>query len=131
MFNFLIVDDSRIIRSVITKTLHLCQVPIGAIYEASHGLEALEMMKDKWIDMVFTDINMPVMDGVQFVQSLRASGVLAKTPVVVISTEGSEVRINALREAGIRDFLRKPFTPEQLREVIKNHLGESHDSAHP
>lgn len=131
MYNFLIVDDSKIVRSVISKTIHLCQLPIGQIFEANNGAEALEIMKQNWVDMIFSDINMPVMDGVEFVQRLRQSGTIAATPVVVISTEGSEVRINALRDAGIRDFLRKPFTPEQLREVIKNNLGESHESAHP
>lgn len=129
MYNILVVDDSKIVRSVIVKTIGLCHLPIGRIFEAEHGLAALEVLKGNWVDMIFTDINMPVMNGVEFVQELKTGGLLSTIPVVVISTEGSEVRINALKEAGIRDFLRKPFTPEQLRETIKTQLGENHVSS--
>jgi two-component system chemotaxis response regulator CheY len=119
----LVVDDSRIIRCVVAKTLSLCHLSIDTIFEAGNGVEALTQLGNEHIDLVFTDINMPEMDGVELVTKMKSNPAYAKIPVVVISTEGSEPRINALMLAGIQDFIRKPFTPEQLRGVIVKHVG--------
>ena len=126
-YNFLVVDDSYIVRSVVKKTLHLCGCDIGNIYEAGNGKEALDIMSENWVDMVFADINMPIMDGIELIRSMEQNGLLAELPVAVISTEGSETRINKLKEMGVNDFLRKPFTPEQIRELIAKHLGKRNE----
>jgi two-component system chemotaxis response regulator CheY len=123
-FNILIVDDSRTIRSVIRKTLLIAGVPTGELYEASNGLEGLQVMKDNWIDLCFADINMPVMNGIEMIEQMLADQMLEKLPVVIVSTEGSKTRIEELFRKGVRAYLRKPITPEIIRNVVKEVLGD-------
>ncbi|MEI6126470.1 MAG: response regulator [Pseudomonadota bacterium] len=123
-FNILIVDDSKTIRSVIKKTLQIAGVPIGELYEAANGKEGLSFMKDNWIDLVFTDINMPVMTGIQMVETMAQDKMLEKTPVILISTEGSKTRIDELFKLGVKAYIRKPITPEMVRNVVKDVMGD-------
>ena len=123
-FNILIVDDSRTIRSVIKKTLLIANVPISELYEASNGVEGLQIMKDNWVDLCFADINMPVMTGIEMIEAMQRDQVLAKLPVVIVSTEGSKTRIEELFRKGVRAYLRKPITPEIVRNVVKEVLGD-------
>jgi len=123
-FNILIVDDSRTIRSVIRKTLMIAGVPLNELYEASNGLEALQIMKDNWVDLCFADINMPVMNGIEMIEKMLEDQTLAKLPVVIVSTEGSKTRIEELFRKGVRAYLRKPITPEIVRNVVKEVLGD-------
>jgi len=121
--NVLIVDDSKVVRKIITKTLKLTGISINEIHDAENGKEALEVMNDEWIDIVFTDINMPVMGGVEMVEKMDKDGLMQTIPVIVISTEGSETRIEQLTQKGVKAYLRKPVTPEKLRDVVKDILG--------
>ncbi len=122
-FNILIVDDSLTVRAVIAKALKLAGVDVGQIYEAGNGAQALEVLDREWIDLVFADISMPVMDGEELVDRLVESGAIATLPVVIVSSAGSEPRVNRLRKKGVRDYIQKPFTPEQIREVVDNVMG--------
>jgi len=126
-YNILIVDDSKTIRSIIVKTLKLTKLPIGEIYEAGNGQEALECLQGNWIDLVLSDLNMPVMTGIEMVSKMAEDGLLKDIPVVVISTDGSARRINELKEKGIREYIRKPFTPESISAVIDRILGVKHE----
>jgi len=117
-FNILLVDDSLTVRAVIAKALKLAGVDVGQLYEAGNGAEALEVLDREWVDLVFADISMPVMDGEELVQRLADSGAIADLPVVIVSSAGSEPRIQRLKEMGVREFIHKPFTPEQIREVV-------------
>ncbi len=123
-YNILVVDDSQIVRSVIKKTLALAGIEIGNIYEAANGAEGLVIVKEKWIDLIFADIHMPVMTGIEFVDKLAEDGILATVPVIIVSSEGSTTRIEELNRKGIRAFVRKPFTPESIREVVSKVMGE-------
>lgn len=116
--NVLIVDDSRTMRSLISKTLKLAGFDIEELLEAADGAEALELMDTSRIDLILSDINMPEMSGIEMVNKMHEKGLLERIPLIILSTEGSEQRILALKEKGIRAFMRKPFTPEALREVI-------------
>lgn len=116
--NVLIVDDSDVIRSMILKTLRLADVPIGTAYEAGNGKEALEIIDSNWVDLVLADINMPIMDGVEMLRRLRADDKHLQLPVIVVTTEGSSERIVELEAAGVSAYVRKPFTPEQIRDVV-------------
>ena len=69
-YNILIVDDSKTIRSVIKKTLDIADVPVGDLYEAENGKEALDVMNSNWIDLIFADINMPVMTGIEMIKKM-------------------------------------------------------------
>lgn len=122
-YNILIVDDSDIVRAVIKKTLGLAGVPVNELYQAANGEEALAVLKDHWIDLVFSDINMPVMTGVEMFHHMREDDQMRSVPVVIVSTEGSKTRIDELLKDGIRAYIRKPFTPESLRDVIDEILG--------
>lgn len=116
--NILLVDDSITVRAILAKTLSLAGVPINALYEASNGKEALKTITERDVDLVFADINMPVMDGIEMVDKMSEHGLLKSIPVIVISTEGSSTRIERLKAKGVGAYVRKPFTPEHLREVV-------------
>ncbi len=125
--NILIVDDSKTVQAVIEKTLRLSEIEIGNIYHAGNGKEALELLRNNWIDLVLTDINMPIMTGVELIDEMNRDDLLKTTPIVIISTEGSETRIEELKSKGAKAYLRKPFTPESLKDLIVELLGVSKD----
>lgn len=122
-YNLLLVDDSSIIRKSLKKILVMCEASIGDVYEASNGQEALEEIDKHWIDLIFLDINMPVMNGVAFLKELRQHPDYSKTPVLIISTEGSKLRYQELEALGISGVLRKPVRPEELSETLERLLG--------
>lgn len=123
-FNVLIVDDSSVMRSVLKKTVQMCGFKIGEIFEAGDGLEALEVLRENWVDLVLTDYNMPKMDGLQLIEEMKNDEILAKIPVVVVTTEGSEKKVKTFLEKGASDYLQKPFTPEQVRIKLNRVMGE-------
>jgi two-component system, chemotaxis family, chemotaxis protein CheY len=118
MYNVLLVDDSKTIRAVIAKTLNIAGVEVSNLFEAADGSQALELLRNEWIDIVFADINMPVMTGIEMVEVMEREGMLANIPVVIVSTEGSIERIEQLKSIGVKAYLRKPFSPEELKEVV-------------
>ncbi|NWF92205.1 MAG: response regulator [Syntrophaceae bacterium] len=120
--NVLVVDDSSVMRQIIIKTLRLSQLPLGEVHEAPNGQEALKVLDSKWIDLALVDINMPVMDGEEMINRVRQNPATADLPVVIVSTEGSEARKEALIQKGAA-FVHKPFTPETLRDAILKTLG--------
>ena len=122
-FNFLIVDDSEVMRKVIKRVVKLAGVDIGELLEAENGKEALSVLDEYWIDIVFSDLNMPEMDGFELIQSMRMDSTMASIPVVVISTEARQNKIDEIMEAGADGFLTKPFKPEDIRNIICETLG--------
>jgi two-component system chemotaxis response regulator CheY len=113
-------------RSMIIKTLRLSGIPLGDVLQAANGAEALEVLDQSWVDLALVDINMPIMDGEEMIDRVRENPTTADLPVVVISTESSETRIELLQRKGA-GFVHKPFTPEMLREKIINITGVSDD----
>lgn len=120
--NVLIVDDSGVMRAMILKTMKMAGLPLGEVYQAGNGQEGLDALGVNWIDLVIVDINMPVMNGEEMIDHMRANPEFVNTPIVVISTEGSETRIERLRKKGAR-FVHKPFTPEIIRDTIHEITG--------
>ncbi len=118
-WNILIVDDSNVVKAVLMKALSESGAPIAKVFDASNGRDALEVLKASPIDIVFADINMPVMNGVELVENMSADPGLKGIPVVIISTDGSQERMEHLRSMGVRAYVRKPFTPEQIRTVVR------------
>jgi len=94
---------------------------VGAAY---NGAEALQKCRVLMPHIVVTDIHMPVMDGIKLFEAMQQDPELREVPVVIVSTEGSATRIDALKKKGIKGYLRKPFTPEKIRDVIVSTLGE-------
>jgi two-component system chemotaxis response regulator CheY len=122
-YNILSVDDSQTVRAVIRKTLDLAGIEVGEIHEAGNGQEALDVLGKHWLDLVFADINMPVMTGLELVDRMSADGLLKTVPVVIVSTEGSSTRVEQLKAKGVSAYVRKPFTPEIIRSVVEEVLG--------
>ena len=120
--NILVVDDSAVMRSMIIKTIKLCGIGIGEIYEAANGREGLEVLKNEWLDLLFVDVNMPVMDGMEMLDRIRENPDTKDLPVLIVSTESNKDRIKIIdrQNAG---FVHKPFTPEVLRGKILEMLG--------
>ena len=117
-YNVVVVDDSAVMRAIIIKTLKLSGLAVGQIFEAANGVEALTVMDKQWVDLALVDINMPVMNGEELITRLRANPETADMPVVVVSTESSDTRIELLQQKGT-GFVHKPFTPETLRNTVR------------
>jgi two-component system chemotaxis response regulator CheY len=125
-FNILIVDDSRTVHGVITKTLELAQIPYDNLLHGFNGEEGLSILNEHDVDLIFSDIHMPKMDGEEMISRIYQTENLKNIPIVIISTEGSKVRIDNLKSMGVKAFLRKPFTPESLKETVDSVMGEQH-----
>ena len=125
-FNVLVVDDSAVMRQMILRTLRMCGLPLGEVHEAEHGEAALACLRSAWVDLMLLDINMPVMNGEEVIDHLRADHETADLRIIVVSTERSDARIERLAAKGIA-FVHKPFTPEELRDVILRITGISHE----
>jgi len=125
--NVLIVDDSSVMRTMIKKTLKLSGLPVGEIFEAENGAVALERLDEHWMDLALVDINMPVMNGIDLIEEIRRRPAIADLVIMVVSTESSETRIEALRNMGV-DFVHKPFTPEMIKQKIENLTGVCADA---
>lgn len=126
-FNVLVVDDSAVMRTMVIKTLRLSGVPVGEVFQAANGEEGLAHLRAQWIDLVLLDLNMPQMNGEELLAEIRSHPDTANVAVIVVSTEGSEVRIQRIRELGA-EFVHKPFRPEQLRAVIRDLTGVTDDT---
>jgi len=117
----LIVDDSETVRQVL-------QLALGnagyQVVEAEDGFDALTKLSGAQVDMLITDLNMPNMDGLELIKKVREEGKHRFTPIVMLTTESSEEKKKAGREAGASGWIVKPFKPEQLLKVVKMVLGE-------
>jgi two-component system, chemotaxis family, chemotaxis protein CheY len=121
----LIVDDSSVMRKIIERALRQAGLELGDVVEAGNGAEALVEVQKGGLDMILSDINMPVMDGLEFLRSLATLEAAKNIPVVMITTEGSEARVVEALSAGAKGYLRKPFTPDQVKERVAPLLGGS------
>jgi two-component system chemotaxis response regulator CheY len=116
--NLLIVDDSAMMRAVIRRVALLCDLPIGTIFEAANGADALKVLETNDVHALFTDINMPVMTGTQLLRAISTDARWKNLLRVIISTDGSTARRKEVRELDVRLYVEKPFRPEVLRDVL-------------
>lgn len=142
MSKILVVDDSGTMRKIVMKGVKAAAASLGKsepeFVEAGDGLEALEQLsKSEGIELILCDINMPNMDGIEFVGCVRDEKKLEETkigakailkrvsnsiPILMVTTEGGLEKVQEALAAGANDYLKKPFTPEQLAEKIGNLL---------
>ena len=113
----LIVDDSSVMRKIVERSLRQAGLSIAQIMEAGNGAEALAAVQKNQVDLILCDINMPVMDGLEFVKQLAAMESAKTIPVVMITTEGSEGHVVQALSAGAEGYIRKPFTPTRSRST--------------
>jgi len=114
----LIVDDSSVMRKVVERSLRQAGIDLAEVREAANGAEALAAMQAGPSDLVLCDVNMPVMDGMEFVKQLKGLEIAKGTAVVMITTEGSEAHVVQALSHGARGYIRKPFTADQVKEHI-------------
>lgn len=122
MLNVLVVDDSAVTRAIIIKTLRAAGIDVGEAHQAPDGQAGLEILNHNWVDLAFVDINMPVMNGEEMILKIRENPAWADLPVIVVSTEGSQTRIERLQQKGAH-FIHKPFSPEAVRDLVQTILG--------
>ena len=118
----LIVDDSALTRKAIRRILTMIDLDTSETLEAEDGIQAMEIMKENSIDLVLADLNMPRMGGMEMIYHMRGSEATRRIPIVIISTESSEARIEGLLADGVDNYLHKPFTPEKLKKIITETL---------
>lgn len=119
----LIVDDSSVMRKIVERSLRQAGLDLDEVREASNGAEALVEVQKGALDLILSDINMPAMDGLEFLKSLASVESAKGVPVVMITTEGSEARVVEALSVGAKGYIRKPFTPEQVKERVAPLLG--------
>jgi two-component system chemotaxis response regulator CheY len=113
---------------MVKRTMEMAGLDIGEIYEAANGIEALAQLNDHEVRVMVVDINMPTMNGIQLLTRMKENARLKDIPIVIASTEGSQKRIEQMEEFGAYGYVRKPFQPEQLRDVLKPLLGVVEDA---
>lgn len=114
----LIVDDSAAIRKILQRVLVQAEVPLGKVHEASDGAEALEKLKTEKVGLILSDINMPNMDGIEFLTRLKADDAFKSVPVLMVTTEGSQAKVMQALELGAAGYVKKPFTADQIKEKL-------------
>jgi two-component system, chemotaxis family, chemotaxis protein CheY len=113
--DLLIVDDSAAIRKILQRVLQQIEIPLGNVFEASDGKQALDVLNQHPVSLVLSDINMPNMDGIELLRILRSSVQWQDLPVIMITTEGSQAKVAEAAKLGATSYVRKPFTADQLR----------------
>lgn len=117
---FLVVDDSATMRRIVINSLQ--RIGYGDCVEASDGAEALELF-DQSIDFVITDWNMPNVGGLELVRALRAREDGMNVPILMVTTRSVREDIMTAAQAGVNNYVVKPFTPQVLKEKIEQVLG--------
>lgn len=119
----MVVDDFDVIRELVSLIL---RKEGHEVLESRNGREALDLLSDNKIDMLITDLNMPEMDGIELVKTVRSRPGLGFVPIVMISSEILEARKQKAYEAGINDWVPKPFIAKQLRNVLTKYAQQSY-----
>jgi two-component system chemotaxis response regulator CheY len=120
----LIVDDSAVMRKVVERSLRESGLGVDQVVQATNGLEALEILRQtvllgERLDVIVCDIIMPQMDGLTFLETMRREGLVPGTPVVMLTTEGSQIQVRRAAAAGARGYICKPFTADQVRNRLE------------
>ncbi len=116
----LVVDDSSTMRKIIVRNLRRAGIDVSEIVEAADGAEGWEQVEKGGFDMVFTDVNMPNMNGVELLTKIRETDGLKSIPVVMITTESTQEAIAMFKEKGASGCVAKPFTADQLEAVVSS-----------
>ena len=114
----LIIDDSSVMRKIVERSLRQAGVDLIQVLEAGNGAEALTVLQANPVDLILCDINMPVMDGLEFVKQLPGVANAKDVPVVMITTEGSESHVVQALSCGARGYIRKPFTAAEVKDHV-------------
>lgn len=114
----LIIDDSAAIRKILQRVLIQANIGVGKIHEANDGQEGLARMASESVSLVLSDINMPNMDGLEFLKAVKANPDWKGVPVLMVTTEGGQDKVIQALQLGASGYVKKPFTPEQIKEKL-------------
>jgi two-component system chemotaxis response regulator CheY len=123
-YKMLVVDDSLPMRAIIIRTIKASGFQDTEFLQAGNGEEALKVLGDEWLDLVITDYNMPDMNGMELIQEMKKDDILNAIPVLVVTTEGSKQKVDEFIQKGASGYVKKPFTPEDIRFELTKILGE-------
>jgi two-component system chemotaxis response regulator CheY len=118
-------------RAIIKKIIRISGFNVGNCWEAADGKEAMKVLKNEWVDLVLTDINMPNMDGMELITVMKKDQLLRSIPVVMVTTEGSEKRVQESMKLGAKGYIKKPFLPEDIKNTLTKIMGEAEDAQRP
>jgi two-component system chemotaxis response regulator CheY len=118
IMDVLIVDDSAAIRKILRRVLQQTEIPLGQVYEAGDGVEAVAGLKQQKVQLILSDINMPNMDGLQLLSAVKSQAATQDVPMIMITTEGSSTKVMEAVSLGAAGYVRKPFTAEQIKEKL-------------
>lgn len=116
--NVLLVDDSATMRKIIGRTLRQAGIDFDNIFEAGDGQEALTVLESESVDIVLSDINMPNMNGIEFLREKAGRDAIKDIPVLMISTETGDDIIGEAKSLGAAGSIKKPFTPDKVNEIL-------------
>jgi two-component system chemotaxis response regulator CheY len=119
LHDVLIVDDSPAMRKFVRRVLEISGFAIGELNEAVDGLDALKFLSRRPVDLILTDVNMPVMGGEEFMARVASESGMKEIPVVVISTDSTRQRTGRMMALGASGYVAKPFSPEILRAELE------------
>jgi two-component system chemotaxis response regulator CheY len=122
MPKILLVDDSAVMRKIIQRNIKEAGLVVDEYLEAADGKLALEVVNNKEVDLILCDWNMPNMTGIEFLKTLRSLNLPKTVPVIMVTTEGSDAKVAEAKESGANDYLTKPFTADQLRDVLGKYI---------
>jgi two-component system chemotaxis response regulator CheY len=114
----LIIDDSNTMRKIVTRSLRQAGLDFDTILEAGDGQAALDVLAGETVDIILSDINMPVMDGIEFLRQKQADDKIKDIPVVMITTEAGADILDEAKSLGAAGSIKKPFTPDQIQETL-------------
>jgi two-component system chemotaxis response regulator CheY len=124
-YRVLIVDDSPSMRAFVRRVMDLSGFEVDACLNAGNGVQGLALLEKQSVDIILTDINMPEMNGEDFLRHLEEHDRYRTIPVVVISTDATETRMQRMMQLGAKGYISKPFSPEALRGELERVLGVS------
>jgi two-component system chemotaxis response regulator CheY len=123
MNKILIVDDSATMRKIIMRVLRQADIVAESVLEASNGVEGLQQLTtNPDVALVLSDVNMPEMNGIEFVKAIRATHAKERLPVIMVSTEGGQAMLDTALAQGANGFVCKPFTPESIRTALERYV---------
>ena len=126
-FNILVADDSETMRAVVRKTVNMAGIPVGEFHEAANGKEVLKIVAEHWIDVILSDINMPEMGGMELLRELRKNDDYKRIPLIFITTESSEARMDEAKKLGVAGYIKKPFVPETIKKILLDVLEKAYE----
>ncbi len=122
MIKVLLVDDSATMRKIVRRKMKEVGFVVDEFLEAGDGKQALEKVFNNSVDLILLDWNMPVMNGLEFIQALRSIELPKRIPVIMVTTEGSHEKVNEAIKSGVDGHILKPIDAEQLRDILGEYL---------